>query len=75
MHRYVCIVIMYIHEVDWVGVGWICLAEDRGQWQAVVYLAIFSFHKFLSGFQVFKEDSAPKHFVSLDEVSVQLVVI
>jgi hypothetical protein len=31
---------MDLREIDGGGGGWICLAEDRGRWQGVVYLVI-----------------------------------
>jgi len=31
---------MYLREIGWKGVDWIQLAQDRDQWQAVVYMVM-----------------------------------
>jgi hypothetical protein len=36
----------YLKEREWNGVDWICLAEDRDQWQGLVNVVMyFMFHK------------------------------
>jgi hypothetical protein len=27
---------MDLREIEWEGVDWMCMAQDRGQWQALV---------------------------------------
>jgi hypothetical protein len=34
--RWVDNIIMYLVEVGWGDVGWICLAQDRDRWRALV---------------------------------------
>jgi len=34
--RYKNNIIMNLRETEWEGVDWICLAQDRDQWRAVV---------------------------------------
>jgi hypothetical protein len=37
---------MYLKEIEWEGVEWMHLVQDRNQWWAVVYtVQTFRFHK------------------------------
>jgi hypothetical protein len=46
--RWVDNIKMYLREIEWGGIDWTDLAQDRNQWRALVYMVInFWVHKML----------------------------
>jgi hypothetical protein len=37
IHRWVDNIKIYLREIEWDGMDWIDLAQDRDQWMALVY--------------------------------------
>jgi hypothetical protein len=66
-HRWVDNIIMHLTEVGWGGLDWVDLAQDRGQWRAIVNITLKSsgsikcweIHECLSNWVLLKKGSAP----------------
>jgi hypothetical protein len=74
--RWVDYIKMDLGEIAFRGADWICLAQDRDKWRALVNVVMnLQFHKMLGGSKVAAKQVASRViFLSIELISQQLLI-